>query len=34
MGKEVPVKFDKWGYQVKTSSDKCMSAINNFYDQV
>lgn len=28
------VKLDKWGYQVKTSSDKCISAINEFYDQV
>ncbi|GMH15337.1 hypothetical protein Nepgr_017178 [Nepenthes gracilis] len=28
------VKSDKWGYQVKTSSDACISAINAFYDQV
>lgn len=28
------VKLDKWGYEVKTSSDKCISAINEFYDQV
>ncbi|XP_048501892.1 uncharacterized protein LOC104898004 isoform X2 [Beta vulgaris subsp. vulgaris] len=31
---EKGVKFDKWGYQVKTFSDKCISAINDFYDQV
>ncbi|KAJ8445410.1 hypothetical protein Cgig2_031223 [Carnegiea gigantea] len=28
------LKLDKWGYQVKTSSDKCIYAINEFYDQV
>ncbi|KAF5198996.1 tetratricopeptide repeat protein 38 isoform X2 [Thalictrum thalictroides] len=27
------VKLDKWGYQVKTSSDDCISAINSYYDQ-
>ena len=32
--KDKGVKLDKWGYQVKTSSDKCISAINGFYDQV
>ncbi|GAB4839915.1 hypothetical protein Ancab_020625 [Ancistrocladus abbreviatus] len=31
---EREVKLDKWGYQVKTSSDACISAINAFYDQV
>ncbi|CAO2829136.1 unnamed protein product [Amaranthus hypochondriacus] len=33
MGEE-GVKLDKWGYQVKTSSDNCISAINDFYYQV
>ncbi|KAL2904295.1 Tetratricopeptide repeat protein 38 [Bienertia sinuspersici] len=33
MGEE-GVKFDKWGYQVNTFSDQCISAINEFYDQV
>ncbi|KAM5566600.1 tetratricopeptide repeat protein 38 [Rosa sericea] len=28
------VKVDKWGYEVNTSSDACISAINSFYDQV
>ncbi|BFG16581.1 hypothetical protein CerSpe_028550 [Prunus speciosa] len=28
------VKVDKWGYEVRTSSDACISAINDFYDQV
>lgn len=32
--KENGVKLDKWGYPVKTSSDQCISAINEFYDQV
>ncbi|XP_015074708.1 tetratricopeptide repeat protein 38 [Solanum pennellii] len=27
-------KVDKWGYQVKTSSDSCISAINSYYHQV
>lgn len=31
---EQGVKLDKWGYQVKTSSDECISAINDFYYQV
>ncbi|XP_038891807.1 tetratricopeptide repeat protein 38 isoform X2 [Benincasa hispida] len=28
------VKLTKWGYQIRTSSDACISAINAFYDQV
>ncbi|GAB2214125.1 hypothetical protein Droror1_Dr00018463 [Drosera rotundifolia] len=28
------IKLDKWGYEVKTNSDACISAINAFYDQV
>ncbi|KAH7570175.1 hypothetical protein JRO89_XS05G0062400 [Xanthoceras sorbifolium] len=28
------VKSDKWGYEVKTSSDSCISAINAYYHQV
>ncbi|KAL6187151.1 hypothetical protein ACLB2K_043266 [Fragaria x ananassa] len=28
------VKVDKWGYEVNTSSDACISAINAFYVQV
>ncbi|TXG56429.1 hypothetical protein EZV62_017742 [Acer yangbiense] len=28
------VKSDRWGYQVKTSSDSCISAINAYYHQV
>lgn len=28
------VKLDRWGYEVRTSSDSCISAINAFYDQV
>lgn len=28
------VKLDRWGYQVKTSSDACISAINAYYHQV
>ncbi|VVA27698.1 PREDICTED: tetratricopeptide [Prunus dulcis] len=28
------VKVDKWGYEVRTSSDACISAIDDFYDQV
>ncbi|KAK6931161.1 hypothetical protein RJ641_002954 [Dillenia turbinata] len=31
---EEDVKVDKWGYQVKTSSDACISAINSYYEQV
>ncbi|KAH0672048.1 hypothetical protein KY284_023135 [Solanum tuberosum] len=27
-------KVDKWGYQVKTSSGSCISAINSYYHQV
>ncbi|GAV67472.1 Phage_C domain-containing protein [Cephalotus follicularis] len=28
------VKLDKWGYEVKTSSDSCIIAINDYYHQV
>ncbi|XP_048318690.2 uncharacterized protein LOC107428789 isoform X2 [Ziziphus jujuba] len=28
------VKVNKWGYEVRTSSDACISAINDFYYQV
>jgi len=28
------VKLDMWGYEVRTSSDSCISAINKFYHQV
>ncbi|CAI9092757.1 OLC1v1028083C1 [Oldenlandia corymbosa var. corymbosa] len=28
------VTLDKWGYEVKTSSDACIAAINSYYDQV
>lgn len=28
------MKLDKWGYQVRTSSDACISAINSYYHQV
>lgn len=28
------MKVDKWGYEVNTSSDTCISTINAFYDQV
>ena len=28
------LKVDKFGYEVRTSSDACISAINAFYDQV
>ncbi|KDP21249.1 hypothetical protein JCGZ_21720 [Jatropha curcas] len=28
------LKFDRWGYQVKTISDSCISAINSYYQQV
>ncbi|XP_022775990.1 uncharacterized protein LOC111317810 isoform X2 [Durio zibethinus] len=28
------VKLDKWGYEVKTSSDSCISVINAYYHQV
>ncbi|KAK9277114.1 hypothetical protein L1049_006653 [Liquidambar formosana] len=28
------VKRDRWGYEVKTTSDACISAINSFYHQV
>ncbi|OMO51654.1 Tetratricopeptide-like helical [Corchorus capsularis] len=28
------LKLDKWGYEVKTSSDSCTSAINAYYHQV
>ena len=31
---EGTVKLDKWGYEVRTSSDVCISAINAFYIQV
>ncbi|KAK9750850.1 hypothetical protein RND81_02G226600 [Saponaria officinalis] len=34
MGIKEEVKLNKWGYQVKTSSDKCISAINEYYNQV
>lgn len=32
MGKEL--KFDRWGYEVNTSSDACLSAINSYYLEV
>ncbi|KAL6350457.1 hypothetical protein AAG906_019104 [Vitis piasezkii] len=32
MGEEV--KVDKWGYEVNTSSDACISAINAYYHQL
>ncbi|KAK2990779.1 hypothetical protein RJ640_012680 [Escallonia rubra] len=28
------VKLDKWGYEVKTTSDACISSINAYYEQV
>ncbi|KAJ4959710.1 hypothetical protein NE237_019620 [Protea cynaroides] len=28
------LKVDEWGYQVRTSSDACVSAINSYYHQV
>lgn len=28
------VKLDKWGYEIRTSSDACIAAINAYYDQV
>ncbi|KAB5537583.1 hypothetical protein DKX38_015116 [Salix brachista] len=28
------VRLDKWGYEVNTSSDDCISAINSYYHQV
>ncbi|XP_050947128.1 uncharacterized protein LOC103489066 isoform X6 [Cucumis melo] len=28
------VKLTKWGYGIRTSSDDCISAINEFYDQI
>lgn len=28
------VKLDRWGYEVRTSSDSCISTINKFYHQV
>ncbi|XP_026423226.1 uncharacterized protein LOC113319160 [Papaver somniferum] len=31
---ENTVKFDKWGYPVRTSSDSCISAINSYYVEV
>ncbi|KAI9111523.1 hypothetical protein K1719_017213 [Acacia pycnantha] len=31
---EGSVKLDKWGYEVRTSSQACISSINAFYDQV
>uniref|UniRef100_A0A803MB19 Tetratricopeptide repeat protein 38 n=1 Tax=Chenopodium quinoa TaxID=63459 RepID=A0A803MB19_CHEQI len=33
MGKEEALKFDKWGYPVNTTSNHCISAINDFYEQ-
>lgn len=30
----VGVKSDKWGYEVNTSSDACISSINSYYHQV
>ncbi|XP_073035847.1 uncharacterized protein [Primulina eburnea] len=28
------MKLDRWGYEVRTCSDACMSAINSYYQQV
>ncbi|KAL6547174.1 hypothetical protein OROMI_022895 [Orobanche minor] len=28
------MKMDRWGYEVRTTSDACISAINSYYDQV
>ncbi|CAA0834723.1 Tetratricopeptide repeat (TPR)-like superfamily protein [Striga hermonthica] len=28
------MKLDKWGYEVRTCSDACVSAINSYYEQV
>lgn len=28
------MKLDRWGYEVSTCSDACMSAINSYYKQV
>ncbi|MED6147014.1 hypothetical protein PIB30_040050 [Stylosanthes scabra] len=28
------VKLDRWGYEVRTSSEPCISAINSYYHQV
>ncbi|KAJ8773686.1 hypothetical protein K2173_006336 [Erythroxylum novogranatense] len=34
MERGVEVKLDRWGYEVRTSSDDCISAINSYYHQV
>ncbi|XP_048231867.1 tetratricopeptide repeat protein 38 isoform X2 [Ricinus communis] len=31
---EGDLKLDRWGYQVKTNSDACISVINSYYHQV
>ncbi|XP_075482326.1 uncharacterized protein LOC142522678 isoform X1 [Primulina tabacum] len=31
---EVEMKLDRWGYEVRTCSDACMSAIDSYYQQV
>ncbi|KAL6533551.1 hypothetical protein OROMI_027663 [Orobanche minor] len=31
---EAEMKLDKWGYEVRTRSDACISAINSYYNQV
>uniref|UniRef100_A0A2N9F6X4 Uncharacterized protein n=1 Tax=Fagus sylvatica TaxID=28930 RepID=A0A2N9F6X4_FAGSY len=28
------VKLDLWGYEVRTSSDSCISAIDSYYHQL
>lgn len=28
------VKLDRWGYEVNTTSDACIAAINSYYEQV
>ncbi|KZV32256.1 tetratricopeptide repeat protein 38 [Dorcoceras hygrometricum] len=31
---DAELKLDRWGYEVRTCSDACISAINSFYQQV
>ncbi|CAL0331476.1 unnamed protein product [Lupinus luteus] len=31
---ELGLKLNKWGYEVRTSSQECISAINSYYNQV
>ncbi|KAK6160064.1 hypothetical protein DH2020_003445 [Rehmannia glutinosa] len=34
MEAETEMKLDRWGYEVRTCSDACISAINSYYHQV